>query len=166
MQTRESLALASPPRRVVSTTRVFAFPVGFFRGTTRAVDVRNPVAVLAASDALARTAAASFFYAPTTTVPAPAGSSWPARAAGAGPGQRAVATLITPEPERFEAGAIIALADEPVTAAAARDTNPAGEVRLDLAPATRYMSAKAIRTTDREVLVTEAPPVPAARGER
>jgi len=166
MQTRESRALVSPPRRVMAATRAFAFPIEFFHRTARGADARNPVAVLAAPGAPGGSPAASFFYAPTAALPAPAGSSLPARAAGPPPEQAVAPLPLTPQPERFEAGAIIALADETVTAAAARDTDPAGEVRLDLSPAIPYMSAKAMRTTDREVRETEMQPAPAARGDR
>ena len=167
MHTSASLALVSPPRRVISSTRVFAFPIGFFRGATRRADVRNPVAVPTSAAVLDGARATSFFYGPVAAAPEPAGSRWPVQAAGAYPRREAVAARrLTPEPGRFRAGAMIALADEPVTAAPARDTDPAGEVRLALSPATRYMSAKANRTTDRELFVTEAQPGRAARGAR
>jgi hypothetical protein len=56
----------------------------------------------------------------------------------------------------FHAGAIIALADEPATAAAMGETNPTGEFRPELFPLTLQMSANLIRNTNRGTLMAEA----------
>jgi hypothetical protein len=174
MQMRESPAIVSPPRRVMSVTRLFAFPIGFFQHATREVRLRNPVAVLAAASAADGPLTASFFSLPAGAFSTPAG---PSAATPAGASQAAPAGLSRHErgrgttgptlrPERFGASAIIALADETVTAAVAPGTDPAGEFRLELSPAIRHMSAKATRTIDRELLVTEAQPMRAVHGDR
>jgi hypothetical protein len=174
MHTRESPAIVSPPRRVMSATRVFAFPIGFFRRATCEVRLCNPVAVLAGASAAGGPLAASFFYRPagalsTPAVPSPSTPAGASDAAPAGLSRQERGTGdagLTPRPERFRAGAIIALAGETVAAAVGPGADPAGEFRLELSPAIRHMSAHAIRTTDHELLVTEAQPMPAVRGHR
>lgn len=56
----------------------------------------------------------------------------------------------------FQAGAIIALADETVTAAAMWETSPTGEFRPELFPLTLQMSANLIRNTNQGTRVAEA----------
>ena len=56
----------------------------------------------------------------------------------------------------FHAGAIIAFADEPATAAAMWETNPTAEFRPELFPLTLQLSANLIRTTSRGTLAAEA----------
>ena len=56
---------------------------------------------------------------------------------------------------RLRASAIIALADETVTAAAMGETNPTGEFRPELFPLTLHMSANLIGKTNRGSLVAE-----------
>ena len=69
------------------------------------------------------------------------------------------ATRLEPDPRQlvrlFQAGAIIALADETATAAALWEVNPPGEARPVLFQLTLQMSAKVIRNTDRGTLVAE-----------
>jgi len=57
---------------------------------------------------------------------------------------------------RLRAGAIIALADETVTAAAMGETNPTGEFRPELFLLTLHMSTNLLSKTNRGTLVAEA----------
>lgn len=98
---------------------------------------------------------------PTRAIPAflfsigPFATAPPSLDGAAAPAHRAVGPDLTQLTGGFHAGAIIALADEPVTAAAMWETNPAGELSPELFPLTVHMSANVI-TTDRGTLVAKA----------